>query len=155
MRIATLMAATALISMMAAASAQTSATPAPAPKNAPIETSRPAGPQQQITSDLHQAGFTDVKVTPDSFLVQAKDKRGNPVTMFVNPNSFMEVTDIGADGQNANTGSAAGEFASIPSTDELSSKVVGLDVYNKSNQDIGTIKDLAFNRTGLTQQSVI
>jgi hypothetical protein len=31
-------------------------------------------------------------------------------------------------------------FASIPAKDDLTSKIVGLDVYNKANQDIGTIK---------------
>lgn len=39
--------------------------------------------------------------------------------------------------------SAAGEFVTVPRRDELSSKAVGLDVYNKANQDIGTIKDVA------------
>ena len=31
----------------------------------------------------------------------------------------------------------------------MSSKIVGLDVYNKTNQDIGTIKDIAFNSNGV------
>ena len=33
--------------------------------------------------------------------------------------------------------------------DELSSKVVGLDVYNSANQNIGTIKDVAYNGTSV------
>ena len=46
----------------------------------------------------------------------------------------------------ANSG---GMFASVPAGDDLSSKVVGLDVYNKANQNIGTIKDIAFDSNGL------
>ena len=38
-----------------------------------------------------------------------------------------------------------GTFTSIPAKDGLSSKVVGIDVYNNANQNIGTIKDVAFN----------
>jgi len=40
-------------------------------------------------------------------------------------------------------------FINVPAQDELSSNVVGLDVYNKDKQDIGTIKDVAFNTSGL------
>ena len=39
-------------------------------------------------------------------------------------------------------------FATIPSSDELSSKVVGLHVYNHDNKDIGTIQDIAINPNG-------
>jgi PRC-barrel domain len=96
---------------------------------------------------LQQSGFTDVKVVPDSFLVQAKDKSGNPVTMFIGPNSFDEVTTVGSntDTSRANSNTSGGMFASVPAKADLSSKVVGLDVYNDSKQDIGTIKDIAYN----------
>ena len=42
-----------------------------------------------------------------------------------------------------------GMFAYVPAHDELSSNVVGLDVYNKDKQNIGTIKDIALDQTGL------
>lgn len=45
--------------------------------------------------------------------------------------------------------SGSGMFASIPPGEELSSKVVGLDVYNNANQNIGKIKDIAFDQTGV------
>lgn len=95
--------------------------------------------RQQMTTDLQQSGFTNVKVMPDSFLVQANDKAGNPVTMFITPNSMAEVTTIGSNNQ------VTGTFTNVPAKDDLSSKAVGLDVYNAANQDIGTIKDIAFN----------
>jgi len=107
--------------------------------------------RQQLTNSLQQSGFTNIKVVPDSFLVQANDKSGNPVTMFIGPNSATEFTSVGSNDQTSgsNTGSSdmrsGGMFANIPSNDELSSKVVGLDVYNNANQNIGTIKDVAYD----------
>ncbi len=102
--------------------------------------------RDQMTTTLQKDGFTDVKVMPDLFLVSAKDKTGNAVTMFINPNSVTEVMASNAPDQNAST---AGPFATVPKTDDLSTKVVGLSVYNKANQDIGTIKDIAFDASGL------
>ncbi len=43
----------------------------------------------------------------------------------------------------------SGIFAYVLAHDELSSNVVGLDVYNKDKQSIGTIKDIALNASGL------
>jgi len=95
--------------------------------------------RQQLSADLQQSGFTNVKVMPDSFLVQANDKAGNPVTMFITPNSMAAVTTVGSSNR------ATGTFTNVPPKDDLSSKAIGLDVYNAANQDIGTIKDIAFN----------
>ena len=83
---------------------------------------------------------------PDAYLVSAKDKAGHPVSLFINPNSMTELIGTNAPAQSDAT--TAGAFASIPETDDLSSKVVGLDVYNNANQDIGTIKDIAFDPNG-------
>jgi len=111
--------------------------------------------RQQLTNSLQQSGFTNIKVVPDSFLVQANDKSGNPVTMFIGPDSATEFTTVGSNDQTS--GSTAGKsdmqssgmFTNIPVKDELSSKVVGLDVYNNANQNIGTIKDVAYNGTSV------
>ncbi len=43
----------------------------------------------------------------------------------------------------------SGIFTSIPAQEELSSKVVGLEVYNNANQDVGKIKDIAFDQSGV------
>lgn len=107
--------------------------------------------RQQVTSSLQRSGFTNIKVVPDSFLVQAKDKSGNPVTMFIGPNSETEVATVGSNDQASdsdagNSGMRSGRmFTNVPAKDELTSKVVGLDVYNNANQNIGTIKDVAYN----------
>jgi hypothetical protein len=38
-----------------------------------------------------------------------------------------------------------GMFATVASSDGLSSQIVGLSVYNNANEDIGTIKDIAYS----------
>jgi hypothetical protein len=43
----------------------------------------------------------------------------------------------------------SGMFIYVPAQEELSSNVVGLDVYNKDKQNIGTIKDIALDVNGL------
>jgi len=77
--------------------------PSPAPQQSPS-----AAPQQQqggqnasqnaaqiqdhVRKNLEQAGFTDIKMMPSSFLVRAKDREGNPVMMVINPDSIASVT---------------------------------------------------------------
>jgi Protein of unknown function (DUF1236) len=62
----------------------------------------------KLKQDLQKAGFTDVKVLEDAFLVQAKTKDGNPILMTFGPNgmSALEVsapkTQALAKGDNAN-----------------------------------------------------
>jgi hypothetical protein len=57
------------------------------------------------------------------------------------------VGQSGADGASATN--AGSMFMTIPAGDDLVSKVVGLNVINGANQDIGTIKDVAFNASGV------
>jgi hypothetical protein len=145
-----------LIALSAPTFAQTAPTPPPRPDTDASPTTQTAllatpakgdGIRKQMTNDLEHSGFTDVKIIPGSFIVQAKDKTGNPVTMLLTPDSITEVTDVESDGQRAVA--AGGAFANVAAKDDLSSKVVGLDVYNKANQDIGTIKDIAYDSSGV------
>ena len=48
-----------------------------------------------MKSELEQAGYKDVRITPLSYLVQATDKGGNPMMMVITPNSMTAVTDMG------------------------------------------------------------
>ncbi|HET7885266.1 MAG TPA: PRC-barrel domain-containing protein [Bradyrhizobium sp.] len=124
---------------------------------------------------LEKAGYKDIRVAPTSFMVHARDSDGNPVVMAISPDSFSEIADIytdstgaksggNANGRNANatTGTASdnapagsGTFVSIPQSDELSSKLVGLDIYNNDNKDIGQIKDIALNQNGRSQAYIV
>jgi hypothetical protein len=68
--------------------------------------------QSRVKANLEQAGFTDVQIMARSFLVQAKDKDGNPVMMVINPDSITSVTELSggqqapAASQSSNTGAA-------------------------------------------------
>ncbi len=50
--------------------------------------------EQNLKQDLSKAGYTDIKVFPGSFLVRAKDSKGDPMEMLVSPNSVTEITDL-------------------------------------------------------------
>ena len=140
----TLLAAATVMILSSAAYAQTSAsTPAPAAAAAPVPTDGHSL-RQKMTSDLQKAGFSDVQVMPESFLVHAKDSSGNPIMMVINPDSVSEVTSY-----TSNAPKTASTFSSVPQTDKLSSNMVGLDVYNTGNQDIGKIKDVAVGQDGV------
>lgn len=60
---------------------------------------------QQIKTKLKDQGFTEVKVVPGSFLVSAKDKQGDPVTMVIGPHSMAIFTASYSDGS-SNVGSS-------------------------------------------------
>ena len=86
-----------------------------------------------------QAGGVHRRVrVPDSFLVHAKDRNGNPVAMF-----FIQLDDL-MTAVNASVDQAqGGKFTDLPSHDELSTKAVGANAYNSAKQEIGSIKDVA------------
>lgn len=122
--------------------------------------------RSNLTQMLQQSGYTDIKVAPSSFVVRAKDQEGNPVVMSISPDEFTEVTAIGGtSGSNtaAKSGNTSGSrtaadqdaYVTVPSSDELSSKLVGLDVYNNENKDIGTIKDIALDPNGRTAAYIL
>jgi hypothetical protein len=69
--------------------------------------------------------------------------------MFVDSNSVLEVTSVQPTGEQDQTSGGTGKFASVPTHDELTSKAVGVDVYNASNQDIGKIKDVAIENDAI------
>jgi hypothetical protein len=102
--------------------------------------------KSSLTEMLQKSGYTDIRVAPAAFVVRAKDQNGNPVVMSISPDEFAEVSVTGA-----TTGNAAmngGTYVNVPQRDDLGSKLIGLDVYNDGNKDIGTIKDIALNPGG-------
>lgn len=67
----------------------------------------------QVRNALKQAGFSDVQVVPQSFLVQAKDKDGQSIMMLVHGNSIMAISgypsqDAGTTGSGAGSGADSG-----------------------------------------------
>lgn len=117
--------------------------------------------QSNLRSMLEKSGYKDIRVAPTGFVIHARDTDGNPVVMSISPDSFTEVTNLNNNDGSA-TGSAgngnggtAGTFVSVPNSDELGSKTIGLDIYNNSNQDIGQIKDIALNQNGRSQAYIV
>ncbi len=54
--------------------------------------------RQKIKTDLQQAGFTNVQVMPQSFLIRAHDKQDRPVMMIINPDGVTAITQMGKQG---------------------------------------------------------
>jgi sporulation protein YlmC with PRC-barrel domain len=112
--------------------------------------------RNNLTQMLRKSGYTDIRVAPSSFVVRAKDENGNPVVMSISPDQFSEVTAIGDTTGNstghdrANVNAANGDtaFVNVRGSDDLSSSLVGLDITNNDNKDIGTIKDIALSPNG-------
>ncbi len=81
------------------------------PASAPAA-GHPAGAQQaqnlprEIQQKLTSSGFTDVQVVPGSYLVSAKDKNGDPVTMVIGPHSMTVFTVVDQAAAGSSTGTA-------------------------------------------------
>ena len=67
----------------------------------------------KLKQDLQKAGFSDVQVLADSFVVQAKDKEGNPTVMTLSPGGVFAISAISEGNRqkeaNARTGSSPSE----------------------------------------------
>ncbi|XUM21565.1 PRC-barrel domain-containing protein [Bradyrhizobium oligotrophicum S58] len=123
-------------------------------ESAPQTTAANQTVRQDIVASLQQSGFTNVRVMSASTVIQAKDRAGNPITVLVGANAADEVATVGANTAASSAGSTSetapgGAFTSVPSKDGLGSRVIGLDVFNMAKQNIGTIKDIAFNENGV------
>ena len=55
--------------------------------------------RQTLSSNMEKAGYTDVKIMPDAYIVEAKNKSGDPVIMFLTLNSLTVFTARDAKGQ--------------------------------------------------------
>ncbi len=58
----------------------------------------------QIEKKLKDQGFSNVQVVPGSFIVSARDKQGDPVTMVIGPHSMTMFTTVST-GDTTGTGS--------------------------------------------------
>lgn len=69
---------------------------------------------QKLTQDLQKAGFTDVSVVAESFVVQAKSKDGDPVLMTIGPHGFtmLEANTV----KPSTTGSTNSSSSAQPNT---------------------------------------
>ncbi len=67
----------------------------------------------RLKHDLEKAGFTDVNILQDSFVVQAKDKEGNPTILSLSPSGVVAISELNqqrqAKASNATSGSSESE----------------------------------------------
>jgi sporulation protein YlmC with PRC-barrel domain len=118
---------------------------------------------EHVHNMLQKQGFKDIRVVPESFIIHAKDKDGNPVVMSVSPDSITMVKVVGAPGSDGSVDDTtthkdsnnAADYVSVPNNDVLSTNLIGLDVYNNSNQNVGQIKDIALDPRGRTDAFVL
>ena len=68
--------------------------------------------REQVKNSLEQAGFTNIRIMPESFLVRATDQNGNPVMMVINPDSMTAITSMSSDQGNANSEEREGQTTS-------------------------------------------
>jgi hypothetical protein len=106
--------------------AQSSATPAPKAPEAQQQSSSANQSDKLLTTqklkqDLQNAGFTDVTVAAEAFLVQAKTKDGNPVVMTIGPHGFTAMEAVHTTGSTGNMGSS-GSSGSMNSTNPSTQK---------------------------------
>ncbi len=171
MRLSVLAAGTALLLCPSVAMAQTN-TPATQPNATPSTTAQHTADQNadatnarsslrmQVRDMMQKAGFTDIHMMTGSLLIRARDKDGNPVVMNVSPDSLTEVAEVGSGTDTNDSATAMGtpstsEFVTVPDRDELSSNLIGLDVYNSANKNIGQIKDIAMGPHGRTRAYIV
>jgi len=63
--------------------------------------------RQQLSDNLKKAGYTNVKMMPDAYIVEAKNKAGEPVMMFLSPDSMTIFTAVDAKGADTKSAVAA------------------------------------------------
>ncbi len=109
-----------------------------------------------MAATLRKAGFTELQILPNSILVRAKDKAGNPVAMILNPGSMTEVVTLDPQSGSAAGGNGArapltgsGTYVTVLPSEKLASVLVGMKVRGTNNEDLATIKDLAIDHGGL------
>jgi hypothetical protein len=67
----------------------------------------------KIKQDLQTAGFQEVKVVAESFVVQAKTKDGDPIVMTIGPHGMTVFEALNnASGSSASAGANAGSSSS-------------------------------------------
>jgi hypothetical protein len=64
---------------------------------------------QKIRQNLLDAGFTDVKVMAESFVVKAKSKDGDPVLMTIGPRGMSIFEAVNAGNPGPNSGNTTGQ----------------------------------------------
>ena len=61
---------------------------------------------QEMQTRLEEAGYKDIEVSPDVYVIRAKDGRNRPVTLVINAETMVSVRIPPLDNEHSTTGSA-------------------------------------------------
>ena len=126
MRILKVSAVAALLTMTLAAHGQNSTQSNP---NVPGAQGEPSGSQQaqpqdqavpnrpigkEVKQKLEEAGFSEIAVLPNSFVVRAKNQQGEPVIMLVDSDAMIAI-ELNSHGEDTTTGESPSSPGSSPS----------------------------------------
>ncbi len=73
----------------------------------PSNTTTDMHPRQTLKQDLEKAGFTNVRVEPEIFVVHATNSQGEPVMMQIGPDLMEAVTAIKSNQTTASNGASS------------------------------------------------
>ena len=84
----------------------------------------------KLKQDLESAGFSDIKILQDSFVIQAKDKDGNPTIMSLSPGGVVAISTLSEQGSSAKASSHMKRTARAapPEKGQTSGPASGTDV---------------------------
>jgi hypothetical protein len=92
-------------------------------------------PRKHLIHDLKQAGFTNIRVEPEAFVVHAVNSQGEPVLMRITPESIESVTAMreGQNGQGASNNTNGANHADASNGVNNSNEPNGANGMNGSN----------------------
>lgn len=97
---------------------------------------------QRLREDLQKSGFSNVTIMPETFIIHAQDRRGNPVVMVVNPESIAAV-EVSKTGR-----SMAPRFVQGLIRDAMNANLADTQVKSIDHQNVGTIKGIGISENG-------
>jgi hypothetical protein len=107
--------------------------------------------KEQLKDNLIKSGFTNVQVSPESFLIRAKDPQGNPIAMAITPDTFAAIEFGGGKG-NMMSGRSIGQsepkFISGAVQDAAQANLTNTQVRSSDNKNIGTISNIVVGDNG-------
>lgn len=99
--LATLCACASLFTLPALAQGSDQASTPTTPSAGSHGTKTGTGMRQQLVNDLQKAGFTNVRVEPEVFMVHATNSEGNAVVMRIGPDSMESMTAVKSGGSDS------------------------------------------------------
>jgi len=107
--------------------------------------------KEQLKDNLIKSGFTNVQVSPESFLIRAKDPQGNPIAMAITPDTFAAIEFEGGKG-NMMSGRSIGQsepkFISGAVQDAAEANLTNTQVRSSDNKNIGMISKIVVGDNG-------